>query len=73
MQIDCYIDSDFDFLWNYEDSADPTSIKRVTDFLFTLGWCPISWTSKLHTEIALSTIEAEYIDISITMKEFLPL
>ena len=37
-----------------------------------LGGCPISWTSKLQTEIALFTIEAEYITLSQAMKELRP-
>ncbi len=33
--------------------------------------CPITWTSKLQTEIALSTTEAEYIALSQAMREML--
>jgi hypothetical protein len=39
----------------------------------TLGGCPIQWSSKLQTEIALSTTEAEYIALSQAMRELLPL
>ena len=34
--------------------------------------CPITWTSKLQTEIALSTTEAEYMALSQSMREVLP-
>eukprot|EP00804_Cyclotella_cryptica_P006347 CCRYP_010172-RF/>CCRYP_010172-RF protein AED:0.45 eAED:0.45 QI:0/-1/0/1/-1/0/1/0/107 len=34
--------------------------------------CPITWSSKLKTEIALSTTEAEYIALSQAMRETLP-
>ncbi|KAL7460030.1 hypothetical protein ACHAXS_000498 [Conticribra weissflogii] len=34
--------------------------------------CPIFWSSKLQTEIALSTTEAEYIALSSAMCEVLP-
>ena len=34
--------------------------------------CPITWSSKLQTEIALSTTEAEYIALSRAMREALP-
>ena len=37
-----------------------------------LGDCPITWTSRLQTEIALSTTEAEYIALSSGMRELLP-
>jgi hypothetical protein len=38
-----------------------------------LGGCPIQWNSKLQTEIALSTTEAEYIALSQSMRELIPL
>jgi hypothetical protein len=35
--------------------------------------CPIYWKSKLQTEIALSTTEAEYIALLKTLREVIPL
>ena len=35
--------------------------KRTSRCCFSLGSCMISWFSRNHTSIALSTIEAEYI------------
>ena len=35
--------------------------------------CPIFWASKLQTEIALSTAEAEYIALSQALQEVIPL
>ena len=43
------------------------------------GWiiqytrCPIAWSSKLQTITALSTTEAEYVALSMAMREQLPL
>ncbi|KAL7526914.1 hypothetical protein ACHAWF_007826 [Thalassiosira exigua] len=34
--------------------------------------CPITWTSKLQTEIALSTTESEYIALSSATREVIP-
>ena len=34
--------------------------------------CPITWGSKLQTEIALSTTESEYIALSSAMREVIP-
>ena len=34
--------------------------------------CPITWQSKLQTEIALSTTESEYIALSTAMREVIP-
>ena len=39
----------------------------------TLGGCPVHWTSKLQTEISLSTLEAEYIALAQGMREFVHL
>ena len=33
--------------------------------------CPLTWTSKLQTRIALSTMEAEYIALSQSMQELI--
>ena len=40
--------------------------------MFTLGVCPIQWSSNLQSEITLSTTEAEYIALSQAMRELLP-
>ena len=71
--LDCWCDADFAGLWKVEQPDDPISVKSRTGFIFTLGSCPILWTSKLQTEIALSTMEAEYVALSAAMREFIPL
>jgi hypothetical protein len=73
LKLDCYVDADFAGLWRYEDDQDPMCVKSRTGYVFTLAGCPVSWASKLQTEIALSTLEAEYIALSTAMREFLPL
>jgi hypothetical protein len=73
LQLDCYVDADFAGLWNYECDQDPVCVKSRTGYVMTLGGCPIQWSSKLQTEIALSTTEAEYIALSQAMRELLPL
>jgi hypothetical protein len=39
----------------------------------TFCGCPVSWTSKLQSEISLSTTESEYIALSSATGEILPL
>ena len=39
----------------------------------TMGGCPIHWTSKLQTEIALSMTEAEYIALTQSLREHIPI
>ncbi len=73
VKLDCYVDADFAGLWKHEDDQDPVCVKSRTGYVFTLAGCPVSWSSKLQTEIALSTLEAEYIALSTAMREFLPM
>ena len=37
------------------------------------GGCPLIWASKLKTEVALSTMEAEYISLSQDLCNVIPL
>lgn len=71
--LDCYVDADFAGLWNAEDSQDPTCVRSRTGYVLIFGGCPLLWVSKLQTEIALSTAEAEYIALSQSMRDLLPL
>ena len=71
-QLDCYVDADFAGLWNYEEDQDPVCVKSRTGYVFTLAGCPVHHVSKLQTEIALSTLESEYIALSQAMRELIP-
>ena len=73
MGIDCYVDADFAGLWGVADSQDPTSVKSRTGYVLCLAGCPVIWASKLQSDIALSTMEAEYNALPMALKEFLPL
>lgn len=41
--------------------------------MITYANCPLYWQSKLQSEIALSTTEAEYIALSQALREIIPL
>jgi hypothetical protein len=73
MELDLYVDADFAGLWNYEDDQDPVCVKSRTGYTITLGGCPVIWVSKLQTEIALSTLESEYIALSTAMHDLVPM
>ena len=72
-RLDMFVDADFAGLWGYEDDQDPVCVKSRTGYVMTLGDCPLHWCSKLQTEIATSTLEAEYIALAQGMRELAPI
>ena len=48
----------------FDDTDDADNVMSRTGFVIMYANCPIYWVSKLQTEIALSTAEAEYIALS---------
>ena len=71
--IDCYCDSDFMGLWKSEKPTDPICVRSRTGYVITLAGCPLTWTSKLQTDTATSTMHAEYTALSQSLRELLPL
>ena len=72
-KLDLFVDADFAGLWNYEDDQDPVCVKFRTGYVMTLGTCPLHCCSKLQTEIACSTHEAQYIALAQPMRELVPI
>ena len=71
--IDIYVDADFAGGWGYEDPQDPACVKSRTGYMIEVMGCPVIWVSKLQTEIATSTMEAEYSALSMAMHAAIPL
>ena len=71
LQVDCYVDADFAGLWNVEQDQDPLCVKSRAGYLIMFMGCPLTWVSKLQTQIALSTMEAEYIALSQSMRDLI--
>ncbi len=71
--IDCYTDADFAGLWGHEHPEDPHCVRSRTGYVILLAGCPVLWVSKLQTEIALSTMEAEYVALSNACKDLFPI
>ena len=69
--VDCYVDADFGGLWGSENDQDPISVKSRTGFIIMFMGCPLLWVSKLQSQIALSTMEAEYPALSHSMRELI--
>ena len=73
LELQMFADSDFVGLWNVEDKNDPVGVKSRTGSVITLSGVPVTWSSKLQTEIATSTMHAEYIALSTSMRELVPI
>jgi hypothetical protein len=51
----------------------PSTAKSQSGWIILYANCPIIWASKLQTQVALSTIKAEYISISQSLRDVLPI
>ena len=71
LQVDCYVDADFAGLWNVEQDQDPLCVKSRTGYIICFMGCPLTWVSKLQTQIALSTMEGEYLALSQVMRDLI--
>ena len=72
-KLDCHVDADFAGNFKSEDPNEPVSAKSRTGYVILFGGVPILWVSKLQTQIALSTMEAEYIALAQSMRDIIPL
>ena len=72
-RVDCYVDSDFAGMFAVENSQDPVSVKSRTGYVILYRGSPLLWVSKLQTQIALSTMEAEYVALSQSMRDLIPI
>jgi len=72
-KLDAYVDSDFAGRWHQLHAQMRETVLSRTGFVITYCGCPVTWSSKLQTEIALSTTEAEYIALSTMMRTLLPM
>ena len=68
-KIDCHVDSDFAGLFSVEDGLKPICAKSRTGYVIKYCDVPILWVSKMQTQIALSTMEAEYIALSLSLNQ----
>ena len=71
--IEVYVDADFAGSWDKADALDSSNVLSRTGFVIMFCGAPVLWCSKLQTEIALSTAEAEYIALSMAMRAVIPL
>lgn len=71
--IEVYVDADCARTWNISDSNKMMSALSRTGCAIKIANCLIIWVSKMQTEVALSTTEAEHITLLQSTREFIPL
>jgi Reverse transcriptase (RNA-dependent DNA polymerase) len=71
--VDCYVDADFAGNFSAELPDNPESVKSRTGYLILYRGSPLLWVSKLQSLIALSTMEAEYVALSQSMRDLIPI
>ena len=71
--IDAYPDADFAGMYGHENPTDPACAKSRSGFVIMFAGVPVMWQSKLQTETALSTMEAEIIALAACMRELIPI
>ena len=71
--VDCYADAYFAGLWGHKDPQDTICARIRTGFVVTFANCPLFWVSKLQTDIALSTLNSEYVALSHSVRALLTL
>jgi hypothetical protein len=72
--FECYCDADFSGNWTskYAD-VDPSTAKSRSGWVVFYAGCPVIWASRLQTQTALSTTEAEYIAMSMSLRDVIPI
>jgi hypothetical protein len=72
-QVYCYVDADFAGLFSVEDGQAPVSVKSRTRYVIMYSGVTVLWVSKMQTQIALSTMDDEYIALSQSMRNLIPI
>ena len=63
--LECYVDASFCGDWEPENARDdPVTARSRHGFVIKLAGTPLYWSTKLQTQVALSTTESEYIGLS---------
>jgi hypothetical protein len=71
--FECFCDADFLGLWNKTFApVNPSTAKSRSGWIIFYAGCPVSWASKLQSQVALSTTEAEYIAMSQALRDVIP-
>ena len=72
LKIDCYPNADFSGMYIHKKTNNLACVKSRTGYVIMVANHPILWQSKLQSETALSTMEAEVIALAHSCRELLP-
>ena len=72
--FDCWADADFAGNWRQADThIDPMTSKSWSGWIVQFAGAPVTWASKMQMITTMSTTEAEYIALSTSLREVIPL
>ena len=72
--LECWVDASHASEWSNKSAENDSDTARSRmGYLITYAGFPMHWASKMQTEIALSSTEAEYIALSQAMREVIPI
>ena len=72
-RTDYYVNADFAGAFSIANHQDPISVKPRTGYVIMYRGSPLLWVSKMQTQVALSTMEAEYVALSQYMRDSIPI
>ena len=73
LKIDAYPNADFAGMYGYENHDDPSCVKSQTGYVINVADCLVLWQSKLQTETALLTMEAEIVAMAHCACKLIPI
>ena len=72
-ELEVFADADFVGNWQRANAQwDASTAKSRSGWIISIAGCPLIWHSKLQTQIALSTCEAEYYSLSQSLRDAIP-
>ena len=73
LTLEMWCDADYAGLYHHDPDTSASAAKSCGAFLITLSDVPFFWKMQLHSEITLSTTEAEYSTLSMSLHALLPI
>ena len=67
--FECFVDADFAGSWSPDQALDPAACLSRTGYIIFFAGCPLIWSSKMQSTVALSTAEAECTALSTSMRD----